>query len=369
MAQLNYQQAVPRPEYGWKPSGFLAGANYQEDRDRYTDMAQIQDLMSMYGLAQQMGEYGDYQANAPVRQAERGQKISAADLASLLNKMKTNPRYAEGMMRGELGEAGSKQAAGQIAMETAPGKISETNIANKKKETEAAIRLIDFALPQLQQIGSQTQNPLQQGMAYQQFKNQLPPQVQQYFPPQYDQRLVPHMAQLRERLIQSPELQQDLIKQREKDVAHMDRTKEETKRAISVTAMNIKAAKERAELSSEDKQRVKKDEEFLVSLESQWLNRAPTQTELDTYQRVQQRMLNLYAAKAAGAALPYQWMGQSPGAGQIKPQVPPPVLGPGREHARQPTKEEIERVPGWSPHDPNKYTYGYENGRLYREAK
>ena len=46
MSTTNYMNSnAIRPDYNWKPSGFLAGMHYSDDRRRYNDVSSLQDAM------------------------------------------------------------------------------------------------------------------------------------------------------------------------------------------------------------------------------------------------------------------------------------------------------------------------------------
>lgn len=79
MADINYNSGPQNPGYNWKPSGFLAGMSWQQDRDRYMDMAPLQDMMTGMSAQSQAAKLQDYFKDAPVRDAERGSKIATAN--------------------------------------------------------------------------------------------------------------------------------------------------------------------------------------------------------------------------------------------------------------------------------------------------
>ena len=44
MAQDYINPTAIRPEYGWKPEGFLAGMNYASDRQQYQNISNLQNF-------------------------------------------------------------------------------------------------------------------------------------------------------------------------------------------------------------------------------------------------------------------------------------------------------------------------------------
>ena len=138
MPNVNYVNPTSiRPEYNYKPEGFLAGMHYSQDRRRYNDVSSLQDAMMANEATKSDNELSDYVSNAPVREAERGSKIASAnattetiggikrnemvkgqldnDLASGVLKSKIAKSVSEAAIKG--GEASTKQfeLAGEIS--------------------------------------------------------------------------------------------------------------------------------------------------------------------------------------------------------------------------------------------------------------
>jgi len=89
MADINYNSGPQNPGYNWKPSGFLAGMSWQQDRDRYMDMAPLQDMMTGMNAQSQAAKLEDYFKDAPVREAERGSKVATANaIAKTIGRQK-----------------------------------------------------------------------------------------------------------------------------------------------------------------------------------------------------------------------------------------------------------------------------------------
>lgn len=77
MAEVNYlNPSAINPGTAYKPSGVLGGYIWGEDRQRYDALAPLQDLMSMLSAQEQMNKMQEYGQNAPVREAERAEKIA-----------------------------------------------------------------------------------------------------------------------------------------------------------------------------------------------------------------------------------------------------------------------------------------------------
>lgn len=125
MADYINPEAI-RPKYGWQPQGALAGMWSMRDRFRYDDVASLQDLLMRL---QAQKEREELIQGAPVRAAERQQKISAAQLADLVSQASIRmPGYGEAKARGTMGEAGIQEAAGDIAMRTRDEQIKQKNL-------------------------------------------------------------------------------------------------------------------------------------------------------------------------------------------------------------------------------------------------
>ena len=113
-----------RPEYGFKPEGFLGGMHYARDRARYEDVASLQDYM-MRNSAQKSGmELQDYTANAPVRDAER--------LANI-EKAKATSATIGGIKQNELTKGNLEN---ELSAKTMAAAIAEKITAAKGKERD-----------------------------------------------------------------------------------------------------------------------------------------------------------------------------------------------------------------------------------------
>lgn len=138
MAQDMYMNPESiRPKYGWQPQGFLAGMWSQQDRQRYQDMASLQDMMAQMAAQKEEEELVQ---GAPVRAAQRQQQMSAADLATLLAKAKMRqPGFGQAAARGAMGEFGQQEAKGQYDLATLAARIKLDNLKKGVEATESDI--------------------------------------------------------------------------------------------------------------------------------------------------------------------------------------------------------------------------------------
>lgn len=81
MADLNYMSpSGMQPKVGWTPEGFLGGVKWQEQEKDYKDSLDLQKALSMFGIKKQQNELADYEANSPLREAERRAGITKANV-------------------------------------------------------------------------------------------------------------------------------------------------------------------------------------------------------------------------------------------------------------------------------------------------
>ena len=108
-----------RPAYGWKPEGFLGGMNYAEDRQRYRDVASLQDYMMRNEAAKSGMELEEYRGNAPVREAERRSKTAGFNATTEtiggikrneLTKGSLDNQLSAGTMSSKIAEAAAAAA-------------------------------------------------------------------------------------------------------------------------------------------------------------------------------------------------------------------------------------------------------------------
>ena len=252
-----------KPPYGWQPQGALAGMWSMRDRNRYDSQASLVDLMRMLEAAKQQEEYTQ---GMPVRAAERGKKITDADLATIVNRAKMQqPGYGPAMARGPMGEAAQQEAAGNLAIGTASGRIESTNLENRGKSLEQTI---------LQQRLRESTNPF-------------------------------------DTLVQNPAHQRAMELEREKQRGHQQGIETQANAHIKGIREQSSALLKRAEISKEDKSKIKKLEQEA--------------TEIITNARKEKRLLNpqeqqqiqliyqfLGGIRQPYGMAPYQYMGQTP---------------------------------------------------------
>ena len=102
-----------RPEYGWKPQGFLGGMNYARDRARYEDVSSLQDYMMKNQAVESGGKLQDYLSDAPVREAKR-----LADVAT----SRATTSTIGGIKQNELTKGGLDN---ELSAKTMSSKIAE----------------------------------------------------------------------------------------------------------------------------------------------------------------------------------------------------------------------------------------------------
>jgi hypothetical protein len=114
MADINYNQAVPRPDTGWKPRGFLAGMAYGTDRARYDEQAGLQDIMTK-------AKAGEWFADAPVRETGRLKDIATntAEAATVgprkhgeVEKLQLGNQYDKGTLSTRIADTIRKSGEG-----------------------------------------------------------------------------------------------------------------------------------------------------------------------------------------------------------------------------------------------------------------
>lgn len=118
-----------RPEYDWKPKGFLAGMNYSQDRQRYEDVSSLQDYMMKNQAVKSGAELSEYFSNAPVREAKRGADIASSTATrETIGGIKRN-EMEKGSLENELSAKimGSKiaEAAAKAEMEGDKSQMSQ----------------------------------------------------------------------------------------------------------------------------------------------------------------------------------------------------------------------------------------------------
>lgn len=175
----------------YKPdSGGLMMTNaydYQVDRQRFQEMADLQKMMAMAELAKQREEL---EQGLPVRQAQRGSQISGYNLENQINQ-RMDPSTMAG---GKMGLAQSQQAAGQTALQTMPGNIAQTNAQNRAKTLEDEARQLEI----LAEGG-----PLEVAEYYQRFRQGAPAWVG--LPEVYDASVPQKLRMIQNAITQNPQ--------------------------------------------------------------------------------------------------------------------------------------------------------------------
>ena len=109
-----------RPEYGFKPEGFLAGMHYDRDRRRYEDVSSLQDYMMKNQAVESGGKLQDYLSDAPVREAKRASEIATSNATAStigatkreeLTKLRQGNKLDAGLMASKITEAIAKAEA------------------------------------------------------------------------------------------------------------------------------------------------------------------------------------------------------------------------------------------------------------------
>ncbi len=124
MADYFNAQAL-NPGTAFKPDGFLGGYMWGEDRQRYNQMAPLQDFMQMMQAQESMNKAQDYTLEAPVRESKR-----EADIA-------TNRSKAGTIGRRDEAEIGQMEVANQYNTATLKDRIKSVALENAVKEGTA----------------------------------------------------------------------------------------------------------------------------------------------------------------------------------------------------------------------------------------
>lgn len=237
------------PKLDWAPSSGLAGVLYSQDRQRHEELMSLNALLQQYDLARKSAELETYNLDFPMRGAEREQKISKAGLDTLLNQTQTTPEFATAKARGLMGEFGLNEAKGREALGTVESKIGAENVGNKIKAMEGAIQFLDVMEGQLKTIAEN--DPM--GTNYLQFRNSLPNEIKNQLPSTYNPQIISNIEQMKGKLVDSIKQRQTLQAQREKDVAHMEREKEQTLRSFGTAKIQAKAYQDHQKLNEQQR--------------------------------------------------------------------------------------------------------------------
>ena len=135
MADYMNPEAI-RPQYDWKPRGFLAGQNYSQDRQRYEDVSSLQDYIMKNSAIESGAKLSDYFADAPVREAKRNSDIATSNATrETIGGIKRN-ELTKGSLDNELS---SKTMASKIAEAAAKASMEGDKSGMSRLATGAAI--------------------------------------------------------------------------------------------------------------------------------------------------------------------------------------------------------------------------------------
>lgn len=198
-----FNPAASKPDVGQVPAG-LAGVWMNQQNQDYRNAMSLQDALSRTGVNQAEAEYQTYTQDEPLRAAKRSQGIGEADLAAMVARAGQNePGYGSAMARGAMGKAGTEEAAGQVALGTAKGKINSENAASHLKETQTFLNHLDLQEPVFQDsTPGSTPGSTRGQEAYRGFIQQLPKSAQSAFGQEYSPE---RMKQVRAKLENSIE--------------------------------------------------------------------------------------------------------------------------------------------------------------------
>lgn len=199
----------------YKPdSGGLMMTNaydYQVDRQRFQEMADLQKMLAQAELAKQQEDLNE---GRPVRQAQRGAQTSGFNLENQMNQF-MNPQT---MAQGKMGLFQSQQAAGQTALETMPGNIAQTNAQNRSKTLEDEARTLEVLA---------SQGPLAVNEYYQRFRQGAPSWVG--LPEVYDASVPGRLKQIQNAITQNPAHRRDIDKENVKGEWDIRKIQEQNK--------------------------------------------------------------------------------------------------------------------------------------------
>ena len=242
MADVNYNPGARQPDNGYKPSGFLGGMLYRKDRQRYDDVSSVQDYMTGLSAQDQQAKLMDYLYAAKSRE-------SGYDLSTAVNRSKLDtPGYQQSARAGEMGLNQTQAAAGAHDTTTLPGRIgatisnNETTPAlNRAKAAEAETTVqgapgkrFSEMMTYMDNAASMFGSDLQGQMAYQQFRQSVPPEIQRVLPEQYGPAAGERVKGIRE--IINRKHNQEMEKVREQGKSQLAVAKEYGKSRLAVAA-------------------------------------------------------------------------------------------------------------------------------------
>ena len=198
--------SVPRPDNGYKPSGFLGGMWSMRDRNRYDDMSAVQDYMTGLEAKDSQAKLADY------LYAQKSRR-SGYDLTDAGNRSKLDtPGYQASARSGEMGLNQTQAAAGMHDSMVLPSRVAASISNNEQvpdtnrtlRETNETTRqsqpgLRSKALSEhIDRAAALFGTDLQGQTAYAQFRATMPPELQQAMPPTYGPAAEQRIKQIRE---------------------------------------------------------------------------------------------------------------------------------------------------------------------------
>lgn len=163
---------------------------------QYNHGMDLEQQMAEISRKQEEARYNTYQKEEGMRAAERGSKTAGFNVEEAMSGERLrNKNYIPSQVRGKIGEAQQQEASGQIAMDTAPGKIEAEN----SKSGAQHLQQLSYSLSMMAQSDPQRAN-----QAYQGVLQKYPKLAQMGFPPQYDPKF---MQRFQRAAMNSPEHQ------------------------------------------------------------------------------------------------------------------------------------------------------------------
>lgn len=192
------------PGVGWKPSGALGGMLYADREAKYQDAVSLQDAMARISTQMEQEKLNTYRADEGVRSAERPAKISGFGVDTALNNQRLgSPDFAPAMVRGQIGEAGTKEAKGKFDLGTSQSNIDSTNLSNVLKGMEAAGRQLEMY---------NASNPMMGELEYKAFLEKVPAGVRRMFPDSYGPGVNEAIKRISSAITNSPEHRREMEK-------------------------------------------------------------------------------------------------------------------------------------------------------------
>ena len=257
MAEPYINANALNPGYDYKPSGFLAGMSWDEDRKRYKQQARVQDQMVLEALLRARAENADYNLDAPMRASGRGANIATnrgTEQTAITRAQATLEGLTLGNQTARLGNQ-TVQQGNEFTSATQPSRIGATNAASVTSQTNSQLtqqqQLIEY-LDQAQRGISSMPSHTEQNATWAGIRQSMPPQLQQMLPSAWGPEAITVLAKLKESLSQTAPNMAASRLQTQKDEAEMARTKETTstqrygydrsyQRATEVAQTNAKA--------------------------------------------------------------------------------------------------------------------------------